>query len=223
MTLLAAHQPDFLPYSGFFYKMWKADLFDLAVWDSYSHSSYHRRCLLDGDWLSLHVHRKSNQGVPFNKATYRWRESRDRVAVGLTEHLTGLTYRHRVIEMVFAVFDRQIVSDDGTASLVELNSGLILEIRDWLGIETPVVTARPLTRPKDEGIIELMEFYGATSYLSGVGGKAYLRESLFVENGYGIDWSKHQMTTGSSIVMTLALTSEPMEIVTREAEDGSAV
>ena len=51
MTIYAAHQPDLLPYSGFWYKMAKADVFDLKIWDQFVDSratSVASRCATSG-------------------------------------------------------------------------------------------------------------------------------------------------------------------------------
>ena len=49
----SAHQPDLLPYSGFWYKMAKADLFDLKIWDQYVHKGYQRRVKMRDIWVTL--------------------------------------------------------------------------------------------------------------------------------------------------------------------------
>ena len=46
--LYSAHQPDLLPYSGFFYKMANADVFDLKIWDQYVNRGYQRRVMMRG-------------------------------------------------------------------------------------------------------------------------------------------------------------------------------
>ena len=51
--IYAAHQPDLLPYSGFWYKVAKADVFDLKIWDQYVHKGYQRRVTMRGTWVTL--------------------------------------------------------------------------------------------------------------------------------------------------------------------------
>lgn len=212
--LLAAHQPDFLPYSGFWWKMWKADLFDLAVWDQYSSSGYHSRVKVgpDSEWLSLKVPRKRAKGKPIVEVTFDFAESRERVARTLWSLYWSLPYGRAVRDLVIDAFDR-LQLDGNEARLWELNTALIYGMKDWLGIDTQIATARPLTRPKDEGILELCEFYGADEYLSGTGARAYLDPERFERAGVKLHWSTHRPITQNSMIEVMAMTSEPMEVV----------
>ncbi len=53
MTLYSAHQPDLLPYSGFWSKMANADMFDLKIWDQFVHKGYQRRVKMRDQWVTL--------------------------------------------------------------------------------------------------------------------------------------------------------------------------
>ena len=64
--ILTAHQPDLLPYSGFWYKMAVADQFDLAVYDQFQTRGYQRRVRMRGMWASLPVQAASS-GTPINE------------------------------------------------------------------------------------------------------------------------------------------------------------
>ena len=52
MTTVAIHQPDLLPYSGFWYKMIHSDVFILAVHDQFQKHGYQRRVTMRGRWAS---------------------------------------------------------------------------------------------------------------------------------------------------------------------------
>lgn len=214
MTLLAAHQPDFLPYSGFFWKVMKADLFDLAIWDQFSMSGYHRRALMNDEWVSLKLHRKSSAGLPLNDVVFDPKESQQRVLNGLRDFYGQEPYVADVEWMIVEAFEELELDENGEANLVELNVGLIKKVCAWLAIDTPLVIAKPLTKPKAEGIVELCEFYGADSYLSGIGAAAYIGDE-FEQAGIRLEWAAHKPVSGNSIVDALCKTSEPLEWVDR--------
>ena len=50
--IVAIHQPDLLPYSGFWFKMATCDTFVLAVHDQVQKHGYQRRVRMRGTWVS---------------------------------------------------------------------------------------------------------------------------------------------------------------------------
>ena len=46
------HQPDLLPYSGFWFKMATSDTFVLSVHDQFQKHGYQRRVKMRGAWCS---------------------------------------------------------------------------------------------------------------------------------------------------------------------------
>ena len=92
------------------------------------------------------------------------------------------------------------------------------QIRDLLGITTPLLTTAPPTHTNVERLIEQVRAVGGTAYLSGTGGTAYMGEDApdrFAAAGIELLWSDHAMSTGDSIVTLLMDEDEPMEGVLR--------
>ena len=65
--LYSAHQPDLLPYSGFFYKMAKADVFDLKIWDQFVNRGYQRRVMMREKWATIPLEPGSSHDPIFDK------------------------------------------------------------------------------------------------------------------------------------------------------------
>ena len=65
--LYSAHQPDLLPYSGFWFKMAHADVFDLKVWDQYVNRGYQRRVNMRGRWANIPLEPGSSTDSIFEK------------------------------------------------------------------------------------------------------------------------------------------------------------
>ena len=62
------HQPDLLPYSGFWYKMVNVDRFVLAVHDQFQKHGYQRRVTMRGTWCSHRLVGKPSL-VPINEVS----------------------------------------------------------------------------------------------------------------------------------------------------------
>lgn len=202
--LLAAHQPDLLPWTGFWHKMWRAEVFDLAIYDQFQDRGYQRRVQMRGGWASVPL-----RGKPKLCPISEVRVAPEAVHV-LCDLIAGRYrdapfWRERgpeVLQLVHKAAEHE--------RLWLFNLELILGVREMLQISTPVAIGRPLQNRGTDGLVELCRYYGAQTYLSGTGGKAYLDESVM--KGWQIDvlWSKHQSWTGDSILTTLFDKEEPM-------------
>lgn len=219
--LYAAHQPDLLPYSGFFYKMAKADVFDLKCWDQYVNRGYQRRVMMRDRWASIPLEAGSSTESIFNK----------RVKPDAAVTLADLVYNRygsdagdgvapfwkyeergdRVIDQIMSI---------KTNKLWEFNLELILFVRDLLGISTPLAMTRPIpdTMRGSEGLIYAMEaFPHPLTYLSGTGARAYMGDCAeFAAKSIPVVWSAHEHVTGDSILTVLFDYEDPMSVVLRE-------
>ncbi len=205
----AIHQPDLLPWSGFWYKMANSDLFVLAVHDQLQKHWVQRRVMMRDTWVTLPLVGKPHL-VPINTVE---------VKEGWKDHLEASirgrysTARHwkdrgpRLLELIHGV--------EGTL-LVDINIQLLHGIRDWLGITTPLMISPVPTEKGAERVLEVLQAVGATEYLSGTGARDYLEEAAmahFRELNIGLVWSEHHKTTGDSIVTVLMDYDEPMDVV----------
>ncbi|MCH8289059.1 MAG: WbqC family protein [Candidatus Marinimicrobia bacterium] len=78
--------------------------------------------------------------------------------------------------------------------LVELNVKFIHTIKKWLGIKTTVMLASDLaerTLKSTELNISYCKELNADIYLSGIGGKDYLKPELFEENGIRLEFQNY--------------------------------
>lgn len=220
--LYSAHQPDLLPYSGFFYKLACADVFDVKIWDQYVNRGYQRRVTMRGEWATLPLEPGSSYDSIFVKRmkpeapellieTIRKRYASTGSAHGVAEFWDHEDRGQRVLDEIASIETRQ---------LWEFNFRLILFIRDLLGIQTPVALSRPIpdTMRGSEGLIHAMEaFPRPLTYLSGTGARAYMGDCAeFTEAGIPVVWSQHDAVTGDSILSVIFDYEDPLSIVLRE-------
>jgi hypothetical protein len=222
--LYAAHQPDLLAYSGFWFKMARADVFDVKIWDQYVNRGYQRRVMMRGRWANLPLEPGSSTESIFDKRI------KPEAAATLAEIVrsrygsksgdgVARFWKHedrgeRVLDEILSL---------KTDRLWEFNFRLILFVRDMLGIQTPLTLGRaiPDTMRGSEGLIYAMEaFPHPLTYLSGTGARAYMGDCAeFTDHNIPVVWSNHEHVTGDSILTVLFDYEDPMSVVLNEKSE----
>ncbi|WP_188780255.1 WbqC family protein [Marmoricola endophyticus] len=210
---MAIHQPDLLPYSGFWFKMATSDVFVVAVHDQFQKHGYQRRVTMREAWCSHRLVGKPSL-VPIDDVE---------VAEGWQQHLcdvirgryTGARHwRDRGGELL-----ERISACTGT-TLDEVNLSMIRAVRDLLGIGTELVVTAPPRQAGIDRLIEQVATVGGTEYVSGAGGAAYLgadADERFADHGITLRWSAHVPASPDSIVTVLMDHDDPMDVVRRTA------
>lgn len=209
MITVAAHQPDLLPYSGFWYKMAKADVFDVLVHDQYVQRGYQRRVKMRGEWASIPVAATSGL-VPITEVRIDPDEGPRQLRNVIGGRYGGSKHYDRVGPLLLSM-----IEDIHTDRLWQFNLELIMGVRELLGITTPIAISAPKTLKGAAGLAEAMSRYGTeVTYLSGTGGKNYMGECEdFTARSVKVEWSPHVAATGDSIVTVLMDYDDPMEII----------
>jgi len=181
--IVTIHQPNYLPYLGFFHKMANADLF--VVYDTALYSKQ----------LGLHNRNriKTPQGaqwltVPVQHATlHALRDVQIVQGPWGTRHRLSLdaNYKKAPFYASYAEEIRRVLEKPWT-SLALLNEALIELVARWLSIPTKMIRASELPPPPADADataknIHLVRAVGGDAYLSGVGGHDYLDESQFAD------------------------------------------
>lgn len=209
---IAIHQPDLLPYSGFWYKMAVSDGFIVSRHDQFQKHGYQRRVRMRDAWCSHLLDGKPSL-VPITDVVVRdgWQKNLTDVIAG--RYRPARHWKERGTELV-----ERIGSAEGR-TLDEVNLALIEIMRDMLGITTPLLFTDPPTHNGPARLIEQVLAVGGDAYLSGAGGRAYMGDEAdadFAAQGIRLEWSRHQHVTGDSIVTVLLDHDDPMEAVLRE-------
>ncbi len=183
--IVSGHQPNYLPWLGFFDKMQTSDLFiieDDIQFERQGFTSRNKIKTIDGvRWLSVPIkHAKlpvkikeveiSNEGEPA-WASRHW-----------------LTLKHSYCKAPFWS-DYSGFFEDTYArrwdKLIDLNMHIIRGVMQFLGIKTPLVTGSDLgvSGRKSELIIAQCKAVGGDTQLAGIGGKCYINPERFEEEG----------------------------------------
>jgi hypothetical protein len=214
--IYTAHQPDLFPYSGFWYKMARADIFDVKIFDQMQGKpGYQRRVKMRDQWVGVNA--KANSSY---EPICDWRidpnTEPEKLVAGITRAYKDAPnwpkYGPEICDHILRT---------RTPLLWHFNLEMIILIRDLLGITTPLgIGVRHFERGS-LGIIETIQAYATTdvTYISGAGGKAYMGDCQeFTDAGIAVEYSRHKAITGDSILTVLMDYDEPMTVVMAEHE-----
>jgi hypothetical protein len=191
------HQPDFMPWFGFFNKIAKADtwiVLDHVVNNPRDAAFWGRRVrvLVNGHatWLSLPLQRPRVPGVigvPIREMAINLDE-RNALEKGLRTvqmaYAKAPYYRHNIhlIEEYFMTSE---------PSLVVRNMRFIRSLMKMLEIRTATVESSSLgidTR-STQLLVDLLDAVGAKTYLCGGGAGGYQKDELFATNGICLEYN----------------------------------
>ena len=188
--IVGMHQPNYLPWSGFFYKMLKSDVFILTDNCQYISGSYINRTRIKSahgtEWMTIPIYSKGR----------RFQAIRDARIVSpvncFVEQQTTLRLRYGKSRWLDEYWPRlQRVYGRGSEKLCDLNVAFIKEICSILDIKTRIHLASefPCGGTKTVRLVELCKAVNADTYFSGVGGRNYQEEELFQAAGIELRYS----------------------------------
>lgn len=189
--VVAIHQPNFLPWLGFFHKMTLADLFILLDNVPFTKNSFQNRVKIKSaqgeQWLTVPVLTKGRFGqltreVPINKTT-RWQKA----------HLAALRTNYRrapYYEEVLAWLEP--LYRETPSHLAAFNQSLIEAMLHQLSLPSKLVVASSLALEGSgpELLLHLVQAVSGDVYLSGPSGRDYLDTSIFQRAGIKVQFQQ---------------------------------
>jgi hypothetical protein len=184
------HQPEHLPWLGFFHKMADCDVYVLLDSVQFTKNNYqNRNRLIDQNgtvfWSTVPVRmaghtdkRIVDMGLDNAQPWPRKTWARIADAYHRHPHFNALAPE---LESIF---------QGGHVRLVDLNLDLIEFIRRQLGIDIPIVRSSTLDvqGSRSELLLSICKNLGADTYLSGPSGRNYLDTALFSAAGVVLDY-----------------------------------
>ena len=189
--LVAAHQPNFLPWVGYFAKAFACDAFvlmdDARIPQGRSYASRTKiRNGDDGRWLSLPIVKKSGQ-------TYR--EARIADASAYDQHLRTLAHAYTKAPAAAEAMDfLRPLYEARPDFLIDFNLAFINGALDRLGHDKP----RPLASEWASGLAgsqwlaDLTVRAGGDAYLSGPGGASYIDDADFAARNVSLRYGSYE-------------------------------
>ncbi|MGI6776574.1 MAG: WbqC family protein [Acetivibrionales bacterium] len=177
---VAVHQPNYIPWMGYFYKIYKSDVFVILDDVQYVKRSFINRNKIKthrGElWLTVPVSFTEGSRCKINRVNINneqdWKH----------KHLQNIEINYKKsahFNEYFAEF-KSVLMQDWT-KLSDLNIVLIKNICKVFGIGTDILCSSQLEVEGDstERIINICKTLGADEYLSGSGGAKYQDEGMY--------------------------------------------
>jgi hypothetical protein len=182
--ILVGHQPEYLPYLGYFLKVARADHFMLVDHVQYARRDYQNRNYIRNRTgkilLTVPVLNKGNFEAAFHDIPINGKEPWAR------KHWRSIHFSYKdaphwepygpALETVYR---------RPWEKLADLNIHLIRMMMDWLGLRMPVTLSSQhhLQMKKTEMLVEMCRAVGADAYISGQGARDYVEPEVLARAG----------------------------------------
>jgi hypothetical protein len=189
--ILFVHQPEYIPWLGFFDKLARCDTFVIYDDAQFQHGGFHNRNKIrtrqGWEWLTVpitHGHPQTIKDVKI--AGVEWKKKQLSVIINNYE-------KTPYFKEYFPLIKEAISSNHEL--LKGLNLHLIKILAEILNIKVKMVRSSEfpyLGKEKNEKLLSMCKLIGADTYLSGSGGKAYINENTFSEANITIQWHNYE-------------------------------
>jgi hypothetical protein len=195
--LVAIHQPNFLPWLGYFDRMIEADRFVLLDHVQFERRNYQNRALIrleeEARWLTVPVVQLSQKERIIDKRIDNPEDISGARWWG-PNHFNTLRYAYRKAPFfdMYAARLREILCARWDR-LVDLNIALLEFAREALQITTPMVRSSGIDAEGQRSalLLNICLASGASAFLGGMGGsRDYLDHPAFAAAGMGVKWQE---------------------------------
>lgn len=188
---ISIHQPHFLPWLGYFNKVWNSDVFVWLHNVQYRKNYFQSRTRIKNPhteqefWLTVPV--RSSLGTPIDEVVEvndRWRKP---MAKTLEQFYKKSPYFHEVGPELISLI---LACDTNLDRLNYQFFKLILDKLNYAGKVVRVEELLPLSEEPNQRLIEICKKLHATHYIAGKGGRNYLQTEQWTEAGIVIIWQE---------------------------------
>ena len=180
---IGAHQPEHLPWIGFFDRINQVDAFVLLDHVNFSKNNFQNRNRISNkkfemwEWLTIPIFAGSNKQIREVQVTPR--EAWYRIYTEKIRHnYSKCRYYDEVLDKI------QIAINQKSDLLFDINYAFIFEMLKYLKIETPIYRSSQmgLMKTKSEMLVEICQKLGGDEYVTGVGAIEYIEKEIFFKN-----------------------------------------
>lgn len=181
-NIVSIHQPNFIPWLGYFYKIKKSDIFVFLDNVQFSKNSYQNRVKIKSSqgaiWLTVPVMQSFGQLTKDVKINNKepWRE----------KHLKTIEMNYKRSKYFKPVYEilNQVYYKKEWDLLTELNIEFINKISQYLSIETKTIRSSSLNvdGKSTDLLINIIKELHCFTYFSGKGAVNYQDEDKYKEN-----------------------------------------
>jgi hypothetical protein len=189
--IIAIHQPNYLPYLGFFDKMKKADVFVIYDDAQFNKEDFQHRNKIriyhGWKWLTVPVEKKL---IPINEIKIK-NEIMTKKIKWSDAHFENIreNYKHADHFIAYEKDLKEIFNGE-CDKLIDLNMKIINFLMEAFNIRKKLVFSSEFgfTSKSSERLVEMVEALGGDIYLSGPMGRSYLDISMFEKKGIKVEF-----------------------------------
>jgi len=186
--ILSIHQPEHIPWLGFFHKMSHSEQFLILDTVPFSKNYYQNRNKIrtsnGSQWLTVPVHKNINTLIKDVTIANdpKWKKKwKDSIYFSYKKSKFFNQYSEVIIDSI----------NNDWEYLSELNMDLILKISNILKIETKIIRASSLpdmNAQKSQLLLSYCKYLNTDIYFSGISGKEYLDLDFFSSNDIQVEF-----------------------------------
>jgi hypothetical protein len=190
-NIVSIHQPNYIPWLGYFYKIAQSDIFvflDDVQFSNQGMQNYHYIKTPQGPFrLKIPVQKtfgeNINQVLPNNDLDWKKKHLKT---------IEGNYKRSKYFEEVFS--DLKLLFDSEYDSIAGFDRLIIEFICNKFGISTNFINSSELNiqSSREEKILDICDTLNCKVYYSGTGARAYQNEDSFVHRGIELKYSQFQ-------------------------------
>jgi len=176
--IAAIHQPNFMPWLGYFYKMLHCDVFVFLDDVPFSKGSYTNRVKIRNvsgnasTWLTMPVKTSGCLNQMIYNVQISDEEWKTNIIAKISASYRKSPYYKKYIDQIYCAIDNISIF-----SLASINKSIILAISSLLDISPNFILSSELNGicgVSTDKLISICKKIKATTYLSGIGGSKYL-------------------------------------------------
>jgi hypothetical protein len=190
--IVSVHQPQYLPWLGYFDKIDRADVFVLLDTVQFKKNEWQNRNRIKTaqgvQWITVPVLYHFPQLIREVEINNRekWQHKQRKTILS--------NYRKAPCWSTLAPFFEEIFSTDWD-TIAKLNIHVVKRLAAILGIETPLFVASDMDafpEDPDERLIAIARHFGADAYLAGSGGHDYMDLEKYREDGVDVIFQEYR-------------------------------
>jgi len=183
IMIVAVHQPQYLPWLGYFDKIDRADIFVLLDNVQFKKNEWQNRNKIKTaqgwQWLTVPVMYKYPQLITevMINSKVNWRHKQRQAILSNYRKAPYYDSLERFFEDIFSS-SWQFIS--------QLNIDMVKRLGNILGTDTPIYVASDLgefPQDPDERLIAITKHFGSGTYLAGAGGRKYMDLEKYSKSG----------------------------------------
>lgn len=218
MTIISIHQPVYLPWLGFIDKLASSDVFVFLDDVQYEKNGYQNRNKIKTEsgemWLTIPITGKSNTLLKNMKIdnSSRWKEKH---AKSIVQNYSRAKFFNKYWIGMEKFYQKTY------ENLIDFNMEIILFLMKKFNIKTKILFSSELeiTKKGSERILDICKSLNAEEYISGIGGKNYLKVDDFKKNNIKIKFQKFKHPIYNQIFKSFIPNLASIDLLFNEGEN----